>query len=74
VEHYAEAVRGEPGQCFRMVSQPPGYQAGSPTDCLEPVVWIGRRMVGKKRMRLWSCEGHVDGLEDLRPVGKRNAA
>jgi hypothetical protein len=23
-------------------------------------------MVGKKRLRLWSCEGQVQGLEDLR--------
>jgi hypothetical protein len=68
MDYYANAVRAEPGRCFRMVSRPPGPQVGSPTDCLEPVRWIGRRQVGKKRMRLWSCEGHADGLEDPRPV------
>jgi len=26
-------------------------------------------MVGKKRMRLWSCDRHVEGLEDLRHIG-----
>ena len=33
---------------------------------------MGRAMVGKRRMRLWSCDGHVDGLEDVRPVGGRS--
>jgi len=68
IPHYANAVRAEPGLCWRMVSRPTGYQAGAPTDCFEPVRWIGRAMVGKKRMRLWSCEGHSEGLEDLRPI------
>jgi hypothetical protein len=64
--YYANAVRAEPGRCFRMVSIATGYRVGSPTDCPEPVRWVGRRQVGKKRMRLWSCEGHAEGLEDLR--------
>jgi hypothetical protein len=25
--------------------------------------------VGKKRMRLYSCDGHVEGLEDVRRLG-----
>lgn len=71
VDYYPNAVRAEPGRCFRMVSQPPGgRQAGSPTDCVEPVRWIGRRQVGNKRMRLWSCEGRAEGLEDLRPINR----
>ena len=74
MDHYANAVRAEPGLCWRMVSRGPGYRAGSPTDCLEPVRWSGWAMVGKKRMRLASCEGHVEGLEDMRlhpaPSGK----
>jgi hypothetical protein len=37
---------------------------------LEPVRWVGWRQVGKKKMRLWSCEGHAEGLEDLRPVSR----
>jgi hypothetical protein len=68
MKHYANAVRAEPGQCWRMVSRPAGYRVDTPSDCLQPVKWIGRRQVGKKRMRLWSCEGHVEGLEDLRPI------
>jgi hypothetical protein len=71
MDHYANAVRAEPGQCWRMVSRDDGYRKGSPTECLEPVRWVGRRQVGKKRMRLWSCEGHSEGLEDLRPIPKR---
>jgi hypothetical protein len=54
-----------------MVSRPAGYRVDTPTDCLEPPVWIGRAMVGKRRMRLWSCEGHSEGLEDLRPIAER---
>jgi hypothetical protein len=68
MDHYANAVRAEPGQCFRMVSRDDGYRKGSPTECREPVRWIGRRQVGKKRMRLWSCEGHAEGLEELHPL------
>jgi hypothetical protein len=71
MEHYANAVRAEPGQCWRMVSRGPGYRMGSPTDCSEPVRWMGRAIVGKKRMRLWSCEGHIEGLESVRPVNQR---
>jgi hypothetical protein len=70
MEHYANAVRAVPGQCWRMVSRGPGYRAGSPTDCMEPVRWSGRVMVGKRRMRLESREGHAEGLEDLRPVAR----
>ena len=80
VDHYANAIRAVPGQCWRIVSRGPGYRMGSPTDCREPVRRTpdagrrtpdaGRRaMVGRKRMRLSSCEGHVDGLEDVRPDG-----
>ena len=65
MEHYANAVRAEPNRCWRMVSRPPGPQVGSPTDCEEAVQWVGRALVGKTQMRLWSCEGHVEGLEDL---------
>jgi hypothetical protein len=25
-------------------------------------------MLGKKRMRLWRCDGHVDGLEDVQRI------
>jgi hypothetical protein len=54
-DHYANAVRAEPGICWRMVSRGPGYRLGIPTDCPEPV----RSAVGQ-----WSGEsgfgcGHV---------------
>ena len=38
-------------------------------DFPEPVHWVGRAMVGRKRMRLWSCERHVDGLEGIQVFG-----
>jgi hypothetical protein len=65
MDPYANAVGAEPNRCWRMVGRPPGPQVGSPTDCEEPVVWVGQAVVGKKRMRLWSCAGHLEGLEDL---------
>jgi hypothetical protein len=71
MDHYANAVRAEPGVCWRMVSRGPGYRVDTPTDCPESVKWTGRTMVRRKRMRLWSCAGHVEGLEDLRPVRTR---
>ena len=72
VEHYANAVRAEPGLCWRMVSRGPGFRVGSPTDCPEPVRWMGRAMVGKRWMRLFSCDGHLEDLEDVRPVLKES--
>jgi hypothetical protein len=68
MDYYANAVRAEPGICWRMVSRQ-GWRKGSPMDCPEPVRWMGRTMVGKKRMRLYSCDGHVEGLEDVRALG-----
>ena len=70
--HYANAKLVERGACWRMVSRNDGYRKGSPTGCPEPVCWTGLGMVGKKRMRLWSCEGHAEGLGDLRPVNPRS--
>ena len=67
MDHYANAIRAEPGICWRMVSRQ-GWRKGSPMDCPEPVPWVGRTMVGKKRMRLYSCDGHVEGLEDVRRI------
>jgi hypothetical protein len=67
-DHYANAVRAEQGVGWRMISRGPGYRVGTPTDCLDPVRWMGRAMVGRKRMRLWSCERHAEGLEELRRV------
>src|SRR5664280_719134 len=71
LEHYANAVRAEPNRCWRMASRPPGPQVGSPADCEEPVRRVGRAVVGRRRMRMWSCDGHVEGLDDLRRLGPR---
>jgi hypothetical protein len=49
-----------------MVGRGPGYRVGTPTDCPEPVRWTGRAVIGMKRLRLWSCEKHVKGLEGVR--------
>lgn len=72
VDHYANAIRAEPGRCWRMVSRGPGYRMGSPTDWPEPVQWIGRAVVGRKRMKLWSSEGRAEGLDDLRRLKLSN--
>jgi hypothetical protein len=29
---------------------------------------MGRTMVGKKQMRVWACDVHVDGLKGVHPV------
>lgn len=51
-----------------MISRGPGFRVDTPTDCPNPVQWVGRAMVGQERMRLWSCERHVDGLEEVRRI------
>ncbi len=71
---YANAKQVERGACWRMVSRDDGYRKGSPTGCPEPIRWTGNAMIGKKRYRLYrldSCEGHVDGLENVRQVRPR---
>jgi hypothetical protein len=59
VDYYANAVRAEPGICWRMVSR-----QGSLMDCPEPLQWMGPTMVGKKRMQVYSRHGHVGELAD----------
>jgi hypothetical protein len=67
VDHYADAVFSEPGRCWRMVQMP---GVGAPDFCSEPVVWVGNhRIVGGKQIRVWSCEGHVEGVEEAERVG-----
>ncbi|MGO8872126.1 MAG: hypothetical protein ACLQPH_12135 [Acidimicrobiales bacterium] len=66
-EHYAEAVRAEPGVCWRMVTRTGGFRVDTPTDCPGPVTWSGTAVVGARRTRLWSCDRHTRGLVDLRP-------
>jgi hypothetical protein len=66
--HYANAKQIERGTCWRMVSRDDGYRTGSPTGCPKPVRWTGNAMIGKKRYRLDSCEGHADEVENVRPI------
>jgi len=45
---------------------------GRPTFCEEPVVWVGNtRLAGGKQIRVWSCEGHREGVEQAEHVGHR---
>jgi hypothetical protein len=42
---------------------------GVPTNCSEPVVWVGNhRLSGGKQIRVWSCEGHREGVEEAERV------
>lgn len=62
MDHFADSVFAEPGRCWRLVTD----FAGRPDHCPEPVVWVGRtRLSGRdgKLLRLWSCQGHAEGLE-----------
>ena len=69
MDHYADAVFPEPGRCWRMV-QTAGV--GAPDHCSEPVVWVGNhRLSGGKRIRVWSCDGHREGVEEPESVGHR---
>ncbi len=70
--HYANAIRAEPGVCWRMVSREPGHRVDAPTDCPEPVQWVERAVVGHKRMRLWSWGRLVEGPANLRPAAPRS--
>jgi hypothetical protein len=64
---YAEAVFSERGRCWRMVHEIAGV--GRPTFCKEPVVWVGNHhLVGGKQIRVWSCEGHREGVQGARKV------
>jgi hypothetical protein len=70
MDHYADAVFSKPGRCWRLVYEQ--GDAGRPEHCPEPVVVTGRhRMASGKRISVWSCEGHREGLEDPESVGHR---
>jgi hypothetical protein len=65
--HYADAVSSEPGQCWRFVYR--GPDDGRPMHCPAPVVVTGsHRLTGGKRIPVWSCEGHVEGVERSRTL------
>jgi hypothetical protein len=63
--HYADAVFSEPCRCWRFISSPDG--SGRPDFCSEPVVWVGfHTLRGGRRIRVWSCEGHREGIQRRR--------
>jgi len=63
--HYADCVFSEPGRCWRFVASPDG--TGRPDFCPEPVVCSGTtRLKGGRRIPVWSCERHRDGVEGMR--------
>jgi hypothetical protein len=69
-DHYAEAAFSEPGRCWRMIANPDG--TGHPKHCPEPVVRVGNHLLaGGKRIRVWSCDGHREGLEQAERVDHR---
>jgi hypothetical protein len=46
--------------------------AGRPEHCSEPVVWVGNhRLSGGEQIRVWSCEGHREGVEKAERVDHR---
>jgi hypothetical protein len=62
MDHFANAVYSA---SWRLVAD----FAGRPTHCKQPVAWTGRaRISGRsgKVLRVWSCEGHCEGLESAR--------
>jgi hypothetical protein len=66
VDHYADAVFSEPVRCWRMVHD--GEGSGRPTFCEEPVIVTGfTRLATGKRIPVWSCDGHLEGVEEPRP-------
>ena len=68
--HYADVVFSEPGRCWRMIHD--GEGSGRPTFCEEPVVWVGNHhLIGGKQIRVWSCEGHREGVEQAERVDHR---
>jgi hypothetical protein len=68
MDHDADGVRAEAGQCWRMVLRNEDTRPGTRSGCPAPALWIGTAVVDSARMRLWSCQAHIEGLEDLRPV------
>ncbi|HZM57437.1 MAG TPA: hypothetical protein VFC03_20680 [Acidimicrobiales bacterium] len=71
-DRYANAVRAEPGACWRMVSRGPGYRVDTPPTPRARA--MGRSaMVGRNRTRPWSGVRHFEGLEVPRPVGRASS-
>jgi hypothetical protein len=50
-----------------MIVDPDQRRGGHPLHCPEPVRWCGRfRTDERKVFAVWSCDGHREGLEELR--------
>lgn len=63
-EHYAEAFAIHDG-CFRLVAD----EAGRPSHCPEPPMWIGTYDNGQGRTHtVWACGGHRGGLVTARRI------
>lgn len=51
-------------QCWRMVRNGVGH----PSHCHEAAGWTGGYVNPKgKRWKVWSCQDHLEGLDDVRP-------
>jgi hypothetical protein len=69
LDHDGDAVLSEPGRCWRMVVKAGAAEAAH---CAEPVVWVGNhRLEDGKQIRVWSCDGHREGLVEPDSVGHR---
>ena len=67
MDHYAEVCFSEPGRCWRFVYD--GEGSGRPMHCPEPLRWRGTTgLKGGKRIPVWSCEGHREGVEESKRV------
>jgi hypothetical protein len=66
VDHYANAVFAEQGRCWRFVNDDEQRQ-GMPRHCPEGARWTGTDLVGGRRLQFWSCDGHMNELDDPRP-------
>lgn len=70
-EYLPAGAFSEPGRCWRMVYAN-AVTLGAPEHCQEQVVWVGNhRLTDGKRIRVWSCDGHVEGLEKRERVAHR---
>ena len=67
-------ISNSPGSCWQWVYRPKDavIHPGTMEGCPQPVRWVGfRAAFGKRRVRFYACDAHTEGLEDLRPVDRR---
>jgi hypothetical protein len=67
--HFGVIMVSDPGRCWRLIQRPDG-PPGQPAACPATVRWIGwaRHRDDDPWFRVWSCDGHVDGVHDPRSV------